>query len=62
MYKIIKRTADFLVSLFLIIILLPVLIPISILLKLTGEGYVFYFQNALVIKINTLISGSLLPC
>ncbi|MCB9252277.1 MAG: sugar transferase [Flavobacteriales bacterium] len=45
MYKFIKRLFDFLMSLMAILILSPILIPIIILLKLTGEGYVFYFQK-----------------
>lgn len=45
MYPLIKRAGDLFVSLLLIIILLPLLIPVVILLKLTGEGYVFYFQR-----------------
>jgi lipopolysaccharide/colanic/teichoic acid biosynthesis glycosyltransferase len=45
MYKVIKRAIDFLAALILIIILSPLLLPIVILLKLTGEGYVFYFQR-----------------
>jgi lipopolysaccharide/colanic/teichoic acid biosynthesis glycosyltransferase len=47
MYKVIKRAIDFLAALILIIILSPLLLPIVILLKLTGEGYVFYFQRRL---------------
>ena len=45
MYRIIKRTGDFLIALILLILLSPLLIPLVILLKLTGEGYVFYFQR-----------------
>ncbi len=45
MYKPVKRLFDILFSFIAIIILSPVLIPIVILLKLTGEGYIFYFQK-----------------
>ena len=45
MYKPIKRLFDILFSLLAIVILSPILIPIVILLKLTGEGYIFYFQK-----------------
>jgi len=45
MYLITKRFFDIFFSLLAIIILLPLIIPIVILLKLTGEGYVFYFQK-----------------
>ena len=45
MYKIIKRLLDVFVSLFSLIILLPVFIPIIIILKFSDEGEVFYFQE-----------------
>lgn len=45
MYKIIKRFFDILVSLLAIIVLLPLLVPILIVLKITGEGEVFYKQE-----------------
>ena len=45
MYKNIKRFFDFLVSFIVLILLSPLLIPISIGLKLTGEGYIFYLQK-----------------
>ncbi len=44
MYHIIKRIFDVLSSGIAILILSPLLIPIIIGLKLTGEGYVFYKQ------------------
>ena len=50
MYKIIKRFFDFVVSLIALIILSPLLIPITIGLKLTGEGYIFYLQNRVGFK------------
>jgi lipopolysaccharide/colanic/teichoic acid biosynthesis glycosyltransferase len=45
MYLAIKRFFDFLFSLVALIILSPLLIPIIIILKLTGEHEVFYFQK-----------------
>jgi lipopolysaccharide/colanic/teichoic acid biosynthesis glycosyltransferase len=45
MYKFFKRLLDIIVSLFSLIILLPVFIPIIIILRLSGEGEVFYFQE-----------------
>src|SRR5574344_225804 len=48
MYKLIKRFLDFLLALIAIIILLPFMIPIIIGLLLTGEHYVFYFQERIV--------------
>lgn len=45
MYEIIKRIFDLLCSCLTLIILLPVFIPIVILLLLTGEHEVFYFQK-----------------
>ncbi len=45
MYRIIKRIFDILFSSVAILILSPILIPIVILLKLSGEGYIFYYQK-----------------
>src|SRR5574344_33451 len=45
MYKVIKRFFDFILSLLALIVLSPILIPICIILLLTGEHYVFYFQQ-----------------
>jgi lipopolysaccharide/colanic/teichoic acid biosynthesis glycosyltransferase len=45
MYKLTKRLFDIISSLTALIILSPLLIPIIILLKLTSEGEVFYFQK-----------------
>ena len=52
MYKNIKRFFDFLVSFIVLILLSPLLIPISIGLKLTGEGYIFYLQKRVGFKNN----------
>ena len=45
MYKFFKRLLDIMVSLTALIILLPVFIPIIIILRLSAEGEVFYFQE-----------------
>ena len=45
MYKFFKRLLDIIVSLISLIILLPVFIPIIIILRLSAEGEVFYFQE-----------------
>ena len=45
MYKLTKRLFDILSSLIALIILSPILLPILILLRLTSEGEVFYFQE-----------------
>lgn len=45
MYKIFKRTSDIVLSGIMLLLLAPLLIPIIIGLKLTGEGYVFYMQE-----------------
>jgi len=45
MYNIIKRFFDILLALIVLIVLSPFLIPIIIGLRLTGEGYVFYYQK-----------------
>jgi len=50
MYLIIKRVFDIVFSLIALIILSPLLIPIVILLQLTGEHEVFYFQKRIGYK------------
>ena len=45
MYKFVKRALDILLSFFAIIVFSPLLILIIIVLKLTGEGEVFYLQE-----------------
>lgn len=45
MYLAIKRFFDFFFALTGLIILSPLLIPIMLLLKFTGEGEIFYFQK-----------------
>jgi lipopolysaccharide/colanic/teichoic acid biosynthesis glycosyltransferase len=50
MYQSIKRLADIVISAICILILSPLLIPISIALRLTGEGYIFYRQERVGFK------------
>ena len=50
LYTPIKRLADLASSLLAIIVLSPLLVPIGIALKLTGEGYVFYLQDRVGFK------------
>ena len=50
MYNFFKRLLDIIVSLFSLIILLPVFIPIIIILKFSAEGEVFYFQERIGIN------------
>jgi lipopolysaccharide/colanic/teichoic acid biosynthesis glycosyltransferase len=45
MYPYIKRFFDILSALIAILILSPILVPVVIGLKLTGEGYIWYFQE-----------------
>ncbi|SEA68952.1 sugar transferase [Bizionia paragorgiae] len=45
MYKLFKRLCDIIVSGVALLILAPLLIPIMIGLKLTGEGYIWYKQE-----------------
>src|SRR5690349_13195161 len=66
MYPVIKRVFDFTLSLIALIILLPFMLPIVILLKLTGEGYIFYYQRRIglhnvyfdIIKFATMLKNS----
>ena len=50
MYQFVKRAFDILFALVAILILSPLLIPIMIGLKLTGEHYIFYFQERIGYK------------
>jgi lipopolysaccharide/colanic/teichoic acid biosynthesis glycosyltransferase len=61
-----KRLIDILISLIAIIILSPLLVPIMILLLLTGEHYIFYLQDRIgyknkkfkIIKFATMLKAS----
>jgi lipopolysaccharide/colanic/teichoic acid biosynthesis glycosyltransferase len=50
MYPLIKRFFDFLSSFCALLVLSPILLPIVIALKLTGEGEIFYFQRRIGLK------------
>ncbi len=66
MYLILKRFFDFLSALFALLILSPLLIPIVIGLKLTGEGYIWYLQERVghknklfnILKFATMLKNS----
>ena len=50
MYSLSKRLLDVIVSIIAITLLLPLFIPIIILLRITAEGEVFYFQERIGLK------------
>jgi lipopolysaccharide/colanic/teichoic acid biosynthesis glycosyltransferase len=50
MYAYIKRFFDLLFSLLALLVLSPLLIPIMVIMKMTGEGYIFYFQKRIGYK------------
>ncbi len=50
MYPLMKRIFDILFSLIVLTILTPILLPIAIGLRLTGEGYIFYRQRRIGFK------------
>lgn len=51
MYKLFfKRLIDVLLSIFAIVVLLPLLIPVALILLCTGEHYIFYFQERIGFK------------
>jgi len=66
MYALIKRFFDMLFSLLVLLILSPFLLPIVLILRLTGEGYIFYYQKRVgyknehfeIIKFATMLRNS----
>lgn len=50
MYPFLKRTLDIFASIVVLVLLLPLFLPIVVLLRLTAEGEVFYFQNRIGFK------------
>ena len=50
MYLIVKRLSDIILSGFAILILSPLLVPVMIILKCTGEHYIFYGQTRIGYK------------
>ncbi|HEX6180934.1 MAG TPA: sugar transferase [Chitinophagaceae bacterium] len=65
-YLFCKRVLDILISVMAIVLLSPLLIPVMIGLKLTGEGYIFYYQKRIgyrnryfnIIKFATMLKNS----
>lgn len=65
-YRIVKRIFDLLIASLALIILSPILIPIVLLLKLTGEGEIFYTQKRIglnskyfdILKFATMLKDS----
>jgi lipopolysaccharide/colanic/teichoic acid biosynthesis glycosyltransferase len=61
-----KRIIDFILSLITILVLIPFMVPIMIILKLTGEHYIFYYQPRIgrkgkefkIIKFATMLLNS----
>lgn len=61
-----KRLCDIIASVIIILLLSPLFIPIIIGLKLTGEGYIFYYQKRIgyrnryfnIIKFATMLKNS----
>lgn len=50
MYKFVKRFLDIVLSGFAILVLSPLLVPVMIALKCTGEHYIFYGQTRIGLK------------
>lgn len=65
-YAAVKRVIDFLIALIALIILTPILIPVVIALRLTGEGEIFYRQKRVgyknsqfdILKFATMLKNS----
>ena len=66
MYPFIKRFLDIVFALVALLLLTPLLLPIIIILRFTGEGYVFYYQRRIgyhnkyfdIIKFATMLKNS----
>ena len=66
MYSFLKRFIDLVISSTAIIILLPIFVPISLILRFTGEGEIFYLQERIgkdkrifkVFKFSTMLKNS----
>ena len=66
MYNFSKRLLDIIISLFSLIILTPLMLPIVIILKFSAEGHIFYLQdrvgknriNFKIIKFATMLKDS----
>ena len=66
MYKLSKRLLDIIISVITLIFLMPLFIPIAIILRLSAEGYIFYYQERIglnqkrfnIIKFATMLKDS----
>ncbi len=66
MYPLFKRTFDITVALVLLVLLSPLLLPLAMLLRVTGEGEVFYRQRRVglhnqhfhIVKFATMLKNS----
>jgi lipopolysaccharide/colanic/teichoic acid biosynthesis glycosyltransferase len=66
MYPFIKRVFDIVFALTALLLLTPLLLPIAVILRFTGEGYVFYYQRRIgyrnqyfdIIKFATMLKNS----
>ena len=66
MYPYIKRFFDFIFSLLAILIVMPFMLPVIVILKFSGEGYVWYLQKRIgyknqyfnIIKFATMLKNS----
>ena len=67
MYEIVKRLLDILVGFISLLILIPFVLPIIFILKITAEGEIFYFQERIgfnnkkfyIIKFATMLKNSM---
>jgi len=50
MYEYVKRACDILLSSVAVLVLSPLLVPVAVILKLTGEHYIFYKQDRIGFK------------
>ena len=53
MYNLIKRVFDLVFAILALLVLTPFMLPIMVLLRVTGEGYVFYRQKRVGFKNRT---------
>lgn len=66
MYLVIKRFFDIVLASLALLLLAPLLLPIIVILRFTGEGYVFYYQRRIgyrntyfdIIKFATMLKNS----
>src|SRR5690349_5729021 len=66
MYLFLKKALDIIISLFAVLVLFHFLFQLFLVLRLTGEGYVFYYQERIgynnkyfnIIKFATMLKNS----